>query len=633
MLLTAKADPAAICQYRRYEAASSNFTAKPVSRASREAPSGRRETGVKTGDVARLRADLQPSPCRSTKANAASPEKLTDMCAKICANSLILGKSFRPRDSMPSGRALETPAKFDYNQLFMPFITRSAYTGRPVADRPHENEAVRFALEAAGIGIFDWDFEGDAILCSDISACLLGAAPGAAMNAAAFCSLLHPCDRDRVSVAIAKAKETGDFDVECRVGPPDGRARWLQAKGWVVRDPGAAATRMCGVILSIESRKQTEEELRANEERLRSILDGVPDAMIIIGENGVISSFSAAAERLFGHSAQEAIGQNISILMPEPDSSRHDRYVERYIRTGERRIIGLGRVVIGLRKDGSTFPIHLSISEMHCGADRQFIGFARDLTERQETQAKLQELQSELVHVSRLSALGEMASSLAHELNQPLAAINNYIKGCQRLLQNNAGPHAQTIQDALEKAADQALRAGEIIRRQREFVTRRETQKTLQRVSRLVEEASALALIGARERGVIVRLQIDSTIDCVFVDGVQIQQVLVNLFRNALEAMHASERRELIVTVAPSAEIMVEIMVSDTGEGISTDILPRLFEPFVTSKATGMGVGLSISKSIIEAHGGRLWAEANPLGGTVFHFTIPAEKDATSHAE
>lgn len=499
-----------------------------------------------------------------------------------------------------------------------------------MAGHPHDSEHMRFALEAAGIGSFDWDFERDSITCSDICASLLGARPGAALNHAGFAALLHPDDRERVDLAIAEAKEHGDFDIEYRVIASDGGMRWLHAKGRVFSKRGHNSTRMNGVILPIDERKRTEQEQRANEERLRSILDSVPDGMIIIHANGVIQSFSAAAERIFGYSAEEAIGQNVGILMPEPDRSRHNGYIAHYNQTGEKRIIGVGRVVTGRRKDGSTFPMHLSVGEMHLAESRRFTGFIRDLTDWQKTQAKLQELQSELLHVSRLSALGEMASSLAHELNQPLAAINNYLKGCQRLLQDNEHPHGTTIQDALEKAAGQALRAGEIIRRQRDFVTRRETDKTIQSVARLVKDASALALVGAGERGVAVHIQVDPAIDSVLADGVQIQQVLVNLFRNALEAMQGSKRRELMVTVAPGEDDMVEIIVSDTGDGISADILPRLFEPFVTSKATGMGVGLSISKTIIESHGGRLWVEPNPGGGAIFHFTIPAAKEAKS---
>jgi len=233
-------------------------------------------------------------------------------------------------------------------------------------------------------------------------------------------------------------------------------------------------------------------------------------------------------------------------------------------------------------------------------------------------------LQSEVVHVSRLSAMGEMASALAHELNQPLAAISNYMKGSRRLLAASSDPNRPKLENALDRAAEQAIRAGQIIRRLRDFVARGESEKRVESLSKLVEEAGALGLAGAREQGVRLRFNLDSRHDLVLVDRVQIQQVLVNLFRNALEAMAHSSERELIVSNAAVADDMIEIAASDTGHGFQDDVKQNLFRTFFTTKETGMGVGLSISRSIIEAHGGRMWAEANPSGGATFRFTLPA---------
>jgi len=334
--------------------------------------------------------------------------------------------------------------------------------------------------------------------------------------------------------------------------------------------------------------------------------------------------FSSAAERQFGSTEPEAIGRNISELMPEPDRSRHDGYLARYLKTGERHIIGIGRIVTGMRKDGTTFPMHLTIGEMQSGGRPYFTGFVRDLTEQQQTQARLQELQSELVHVSRLSAMGEMASALAHELNQPLSAISNYMKGSRRLLAGSTDANAAKIEVALDRAAEQAIRAGDIIRRLRNFVAREASEKRVESLSKMVEEAGALGLTGAREQGVLLRFNLDPACDLVIADRVQIQQVLVNLFRNALEAMATSTHRELIATNKKAADDMVEIAVSDTGQGFSGNALANLFQPFFTTKETGMGVGLSISRTIIETHGGRMWAETNQSGGATFRFTLPA---------
>lgn len=380
--------------------------------------------------------------------------------------------------------------------------------------------------------------------------------------------------------------------------------------------------------------KRAQAALVEREAHLRSILDTVPDAMIVIDAHGVMQSFSAMAERLFGYTAEESIGRNVSILMPSPYREQHDSYLARYLFTGERRIIGTGRLVVGQRKDGSTFPMELAVGEMQTGDRRFFTGFARDLTERQETQQRLQELQAELVHVSRFTAMGEMASTLAHELNQPLTAVANYLKGCRRLLDGRQDREVVLARDAMERAADQALRAGQIIRRLREFVARGESERRIEILAKLIEEASALALVGAKERGVRVMFEFDPRVEFVLADKIQIQQVLLNLMRNAIEAMEESARRQLLVSTRQIEDGMVEISVADTGPGIAPEISAQLFQPFVTTKPQGMGVGLSISRTIIEAHDGRLWVDPNEGGGSVFRLTLKAlNKEDLSHAE
>ena len=362
-------------------------------------------------------------------------------------------------------------------------------------------------------------------------------------------------------------------------------------------------------------------ELTEREAHLRSILETIPDAMIVIDEAGLMRSFSHAAERLFGWTPDEVIGRNVSMLMPSPYREQHDGYLERYYRTGERRIIGIGRVVVGERRDGSTFPMELAVGEMRGNRGRFFTGFVRDLTERQETETRLQELQSELVHVSRLTALGEMASALAHELNQPLAAIANYLQGSVELLRRDPPP-TDKVGGALQKASDQALRAGEIIRRLRDFVSRGETEHHVESLPKLIEEASALALVGAKEHGVSVRYELDPSVELVLADRVQVQQVVLNLIRNATDAMAESPVRRLTIGVKRLPGHRAEIRVADTGPGISPEIADQLFQPFVTTKRTGMGVGLSISRTIVEAHGGQIKAEPNPEGGATFRFTL-----------
>jgi two-component system sensor kinase FixL len=368
--------------------------------------------------------------------------------------------------------------------------------------------------------------------------------------------------------------------------------------------------------------------LQAAEARLRSILQTVPDAMLIIDERGRIESLSATAERLFGYAMGEVAGKNIKMLMPTPYREQHDGYLKRYLTTGERHIIGIGRVVTGQRKDGTTFPMHLTVGELRSADRHYFTGFIRDLTEQQLTQDRLRELQSEVTHMSRFTALGEMASTLAHEMNQPLTAIANYLRGCHRLLERMDGESTAVLRDAVDKAADQALRAGDIIRRLREFVARGESDRRIENLPKLIEDASTLGLMGAKEAGVAVSFRLDPRADLVFADRIQIQQVLVNLIRNAIEVLaEASTRRDLEIATQSGAGGMIEISVSDTGGGLAPEVAAHLFQPFVTTKRKGMGLGLSICRTIVEAHGGRIWVDARPEGGTIFRFTLRPAKE------
>jgi two-component system sensor kinase FixL len=379
------------------------------------------------------------------------------------------------------------------------------------------------------------------------------------------------------------------------------------------------------VKAALVSAKHAETALASREAHLRSILDTVLDATIVSDETGQIVSFNAAAVRQFGYAEDEVVGQNLRILMPQPYRNEHDGYLQRYRKTGEKRIIGVDRVVVGQRKDGSTFPMKLAVGEMQSGNRTFFTGFVRDLTERAESAARLEEIQGELARLARLNEMGEMASTLAHELNQPLSAIANYVHGCSRLLRDLDTDAAIMMRDALDEAGRQSLRAGQIIKHLREFVTKGETDKTPQNIRQLVEEAGALALVGSREKGVRTVFEFKPGADMVMVDHIQIQQVLTNLMRNAMEAMKDAPLKELTVSTEPGpGPHDVAVVVEDTGHGIPDDMLSQLFKPFTTTKPGGMGIGLSISKRIVEAHGGSMTVSNVDGSGARFRFTVPA---------
>ncbi|MBO0737671.1 MAG: PAS domain S-box protein [Alphaproteobacteria bacterium] len=404
----------------------------------------------------------------------------------------------------------------------------------------------------------------------------------------------------------------------------DGRVIQVALTVSPIRDEAGRVIGASKIARDISEKKLAMAALSEREAHLRSILDTIPDGMVVIDERGIIQSFSATAEQMFGFTPEEVCGHNVSVLMPSPYRENHDGYIAHYLATGDRRIIGLGRVVTGQRKDGSTFPIELAVGEVRTEGHRLFTGFVRDLTERQRTLQRLQELQSELSHISRLTEMGQMASALAHEINQPLTAATNYLEAAQLLLSSGSTAAVERTAGAIDNALNQVKRSTQIIRRLREFVRKGDTQQRSENIGRIIEEAAALALIGAKERRVTVRLRPPPQLPDVLIDKVQIQQVVVNLMRNAIEAMEASPRRDLTISAKTISGGAVEISITDTGPGIAPEVADRLFQPFVTTKAQGMGVGLSICRSIVEAHNGKLWAEPNPEGGTIFHFTIPA---------
>lgn len=362
--------------------------------------------------------------------------------------------------------------------------------------------------------------------------------------------------------------------------------------------------------------------LSLREALLQSMLDIVPDGLVTIDTEGIIQSFNPSAQRAFGYIAAEVVGQNVSILMPRQHGEVHDGYLERYLRTGERRIIGIGRIVLGQRKDGSTFPMELQIGEVDIEGAHFFVGFVRDLTARREHERRMAELQAEVIHLSRLSDLGHMASAIAHEVNQPLAAIGNYMGGIRRLLTDDISP---VLRQAIERVGAQADRARDIVNSMRGLVKKGDRPRESVNLETLIRETTALALVGTN-RTVGLDLAVQPATLYGYVNKVQIQQVLLNLVRNAVEAMNGAPGSHLTIATERQGN-RIAIAVSDTGPGLPESVRARLFQPFTTTKPDGLGVGLSICRTIVESHGGELSADPPSACGAVFRFSVPAGND------
>lgn len=377
--------------------------------------------------------------------------------------------------------------------------------------------------------------------------------------------------------------------------------------GWVQRTHGAWRHRLA--------------RLEEHDGILRAGLDAAPDANIVIDEEGIIVTFNHAAEQLFGWPSDEICGQNISTLMPPAYAQAHDNYVHRYIQTGERRVIGSPRQVAGLRRDGAEFPLELRIAEARIGPRRYFTGVVRDLSTMREAERRSDELHAQLTQVWSLNSMGEMASVLAHELNQPLSAVANYLRAARTLIANLEIDDDDLI-DAVSRAGDQAVRAGEIIRTMRDLATRGGTETKPESLSAILGEIEFIIGLMVRDAGARVFYDLFQGPDVVLADRIQIQQLVVNLVRNAIDAVAKFPDREIKISTKRDSDGKLITTVEDSGPGVDSAVMGRVFQPLASTKPTGMGLGLSICRAIVENHGGRIWVQPSSLGGAAFCFVL-----------
>ncbi len=363
-----------------------------------------------------------------------------------------------------------------------------------------------------------------------------------------------------------------------------------------------------------------------SEARFASVLDTAADGIVVIDEAGRILAFNKSCEALFGFSAEEVIGENVKMIMSPEYAGAHDRYMDNYRGTGVRRIIGIGREVAGKHRDGTVFPVELSVGEAHTPAGRQFIGILRDLRSRKAVEQRLSQLQAQIVHMTRLSAMDEMGAAMAHELNQPLTALMLYLQAVTRQVKQPG--MIDRVVEVLDKARSEAERAGGIIQRMRQMVEKREPERTHVDLTEVVNEAIDLSDFVAQGSTVVIRRMFPRKPVMVDVDPIQIQQIVVNLLRNAVEVAKDSDGRWVEVNIRHGSATAM-LSVADSGPGFTPEIAQQLFRTFSSTKKTGMGLGLAISRSIAQNHGGDLTADPGGEGrGASFTLSLPAG-DAT----
>ena len=447
-----------------------------------------------------------------------------------------------------------------------------------------------------------------------------------------WAKLIHPDDRDRIWRKVQKAVNEADaYEFEYRVITRANKERWMWERGRAVHSGRNDNIFLEGFISDITDRKRAEMALVEARAFSEAVVDTAADAIITIGANGVIENFNSAAQRMFGYSLEQAQGQNVSMLMPVPYKSQHDQYIARFLETDESRIIGTSREVSAQRSDGSVFPIYLSVSEVRNRPDRKFVGLMHDISAQRAAEDEARQHREHLAHVDRLNMLGEMAAGIAHEINQPLTAISLFANAGNRLI--SAGTY-ERLPEIFEKLDKHAYRAGTVIERMQTMARRQESKKEISDCNALVEEVAKLAEAEARIRDIIIAVQIEEGLPAISVDTVQIQQVALNLLRNGMESMQSIDYRdghtiELQSRLGDDGD--VEIAVIDKGSGVSAEVADSIFTPFETTKKSGMGMGLSISRSIIIAHGGHLDFHNNKNGGTTFFFTLPAAEQESSN--
>ena len=479
---------------------------------------------------------------------------------------------------------------------------------------------LNLAADSANLGMWEWDIVRDEVWITDKGRVLFGFDSSEKLNRDRLLSVIYPVDRDSVQQAVEDSLRTGaEYETEYRLVLPNGQIRWMTGRGHVEFNRNGQPVRMRGASLDITKRKQAEDQFRL-------VVEAAPSAMIMGNSEGRIALINKQVEAVFGSAREELIGQSIEMLVPERFRSHHISYWRSYFDDALARPMGAGRELFGLRKDGSEVPIEIGLNPIHTPEGLFVLVSFIDISERKQAELEAARRRNEMAHLSRVTTLGELSGSLAHELNLPLGAILSNAQAAQRILANGDADLAE-VREILDDIVSEDKHAAEVIRRLRLWLKKGEGQQHPLHINKVVRDVLKLIRTDLVNQRVTVSTELSPNLPGITGDAVQLQQVLVNLMVNACDAMadcSVPERQLLICTGIEIGSSAVIVSVTDRGGSIPQKKIEEIFEPFFTTKEKGMGLGLSVCRTIIAAHRGKLWAANNADRGATFHFTLPA---------